>query len=243
MDAQNIDQPTPAVNSNLEELQRCTLRSGRSLNHIAQRARSQSPRSTRDGAISPIHFDIDPHLSTSCPVTVDTETRALISDMHENWTAIKSAYERQSARIASIENYRPNVQPQAKISDMIIAPKHFDGDTNKTDPEQWLTFYNRFAQFKNLSDSEKISVFSLLMQGNAADWIATLSYSQTSSWNHLEKAFKSTYFKSDYLKWQEAGMLWNNPQQPNEKVDDFVIRIKKPLRAFRYQITLYNMHF
>ena len=187
MDAQNTDQPTPALNSNTEELQRCTLRSGRSLNHIAQRARSQSPHNTRDGAISPIHFDMDSQPSTSCPVTVDTEARALISHMNDNWTAIKSAYERQADRIASIENYRPTVQPQVKISDTIIAPKHFDGDTNKTDPEQWLTFYNKFAQFKNLTDSEKISVFSLLMQGNAADWIATLSYSQTSSWNNLEK--------------------------------------------------------
>ena len=65
------------------------------------------------------------------------------------------------------------------------------------------------------------------MREGAADWLSTLSPEKTASWDELIKEFKATYFKSAELKWAQARDLFQEPMKDNERVDDFVIRIRR----------------
>ena len=115
--------------------------------------------------------------------------------------------------------------PHPKISDAIIAPKTFSGEG--ADADDWLKFYIKFANFKGLSDRERVDVFSLLLTGVAGDWFATLSAAQTANWAAVEKEFRAMFSRPSCLRYQEASSLWLNPQGSNEKVDVFVTRLKK----------------
>jgi hypothetical protein len=43
----------------------------------------------------------------------------------------------------------------------------------------------------------------------------------------LKQAFKDNYFKARELLWKEAGDLFNQNQRPDQRVDDFVTRLKR----------------
>ena len=74
-------------------------------------------------------------------------------------------------------------QKAVKISDTVIAPKHFAGDS--AEAEDWLKYFIRFANYKGLTDGERIQVLSLLLTGVAADWFTTLTRPQTASYGWL----------------------------------------------------------
>ena len=57
--------------------------------------------------------------------------------------------------------------PHPKISDAIIAPKTFSGEG--ADADDWLKFYIKFANFKGLSDRERVELLSLVLTGVAGE--------------------------------------------------------------------------
>lgn len=75
-----------------------------------------------------------------------------------------------------------------------------------------------------------------MMQGSAADCInARLNDSYTNpSFDELKDSFEEHYFKAKELKREEASALWLEKQLPDEKVLDYVIRVKKLARQLEF---------
>jgi hypothetical protein len=149
----------------------------------------------------------------------------------------RDTYERalDKARTFSSDPVRSNdafIRPhqsalhQPKISDAVIAPRPFNG-INTDKAEDWLKYFIKFANFKGLTERDRIDIFAMLLQDGAADWFNTLSESQTRSWDAVEREFRAMYSKPDVLKYQEASALWLNPQKSDERVDLFITRLKK----------------
>ena len=114
------------------------------------------------------------------------------------------------------------------ISDTVIGMKKFSGSASDRDSvESWLDEFLRYAEFRQLTMADRLSLFKNLMREGASDWLSTLEPAKTATWDVLLREFKATYFKSPELKWAQARDLFNDPMRTGERVDDFVIRIKK----------------
>jgi hypothetical protein len=129
--------------------------------------------------------------------------------------------------------------PRTAISDSVLAPKTFNG-TAAEDPEAWLDYFERYIKYRNIPDGEKRTLFSMFMREGAANWLSTLTEYTLRSYESLKKAFQENFFKSRELLWKEAGDLFNQMQRPEERVDDFVTRLKRCAR--RLNITDDTFH-
>ena len=133
------------------------------------------------------------------------------------------------SEIANIMRQNQRQAPSARnISDSVIGLRKFGGTASDRDSvETWLDEFMRYADFRALSLTDRLQLFKILLTGTAADWLATLSVTKTSSFDALIREFKATYFKSPELKWSEARNLFNDPMKAGERVDDFIVRIRK----------------
>jgi hypothetical protein len=129
--------------------------------------------------------------------------------------------------------------PRTAISDSVLAPKTFNGTTAE-DPEAWLDYFERYTKYRNIPNGEKITLFSMFMREGAANWLSTLAEYTLRSYESLKRAFQENFFKSRELLWKEAGDLFNQMQRPEERVDDFVTRLKRCAR--RLNITDDTFH-
>jgi hypothetical protein len=129
---------------------------------------------------------------------------------------------------------------QSIVSDSVIGPKPFTGNSHEG-AEEWFDYLGRYATYRNLREQDKLNLFQILLQGSAADWLSTLKPSEKSSYAALTTAFKDNYFKSPEFRWKEASQLWGSPQMLDERVDDFVTRLRKG--AKRLAITDEFLHF
>jgi predicted metallo-beta-lactamase superfamily hydrolase len=80
----------------------------------------------------------------------------------------------------------------------------------------------------------------MFMREGAANWLSTLTEHTLRSYESLKRAFQEKIFKSRELLWKEAGDLFNQMQRPEERVDDFVTRLKRCAR--RLNITDDTFH-
>lgn len=131
--------------------------------------------------------------------------------------------------IAQLLRQNQRSVPSAKsISDSVIGLRKFSGSANDRDAvESWLDEFLRYSDFRSLSAAERLQLFKILMSGTAADWLATLSANKTSNFDVLVREFKATYFRSAELRWHDASNLFNVPMKESERVDDFIVRIRK----------------
>jgi hypothetical protein len=58
-----------------------------------------------------------------------------------------------------------------KIPDSVVASKPFMGKTSEQDPVDWLAWFEKYCEYKKVTDEEKSSLFVMMLQGSAADWI------------------------------------------------------------------------
>lgn len=126
------------------------------------------------------------------------------------------------------------------VSDTVIAPQCFCGKPNE-DAEQWVSYLQRYCDFRRINGEDRRGLFAILLRGSAADWMGTLKPEESNSFDALLQAFKDNYFSSPELKWKEAGQLWSQPMRPDERVDDFVTRLKKT--ASRLNIDDTMLHY
>jgi hypothetical protein len=115
------------------------------------------------------------------------------------------------------------------ISDAAVAPKPFTGKSSQ-DPEAWLEYFERYCDFRRLVPADRLNLFGIMLHEGAADWFSTLPAEQKAQYTDLVKAFKANYYKSAELKWREAGQLWNQAQGAEERVEDYVTRLRKAAR-------------
>jgi hypothetical protein len=119
------------------------------------------------------------------------------------------------------------------VSDTVVAPKPFTGKAGQ-DAENWLEYLERYCAFRKLDVNNKRELFRILLQEGASDWLVTLPQADTMTYDELVVAFKANYFKSPELRWREAGEIWNQAQKPDERVDDFVTRIRRASRRLNF---------
>jgi hypothetical protein len=83
----------------------------------------------------------------------------------------------------------------------------------------------------------------MLMQGAAADWMnAQLADSvREPSYERLTDCFRQQYFKPKELRWRDASQIWREKQLPQEKVLDYVVRVKKLARELDLQPEVLKM--
>ena len=112
------------------------------------------------------------------------------------------------------------------ISDTVLAPKPFCGSSDQ-DAEQWLEYFNRYCRFRHLSARASEELFKMLLRDSAADFIACLPGVDTMSLADLQDHFRQNYFRNPELRWKEASDLWCQGQQPKERVQDYVIRLRR----------------
>lgn len=146
---------------------------------------------------------------------------------------------------AEIESHIPHnlryCTVSATVSDNIIAPRPFTGNNLDSDAaENWLNYYERYAEYRSLSDIDRSRLFCMLMHDTAGDWLSTLGVDITQSYDRLKDEFKQTFFKSDQLKWRDASKLFNEHMKPSEKVDEYVTRIKRAARHLNVSEEILN---
>lgn len=115
------------------------------------------------------------------------------------------------------------------ISDTAVALKPFTGKSS-SDPEAWLEYFEKYCDFRQLGPAYRLKLLGILLHEGAADWLSTLPADQKAEYANLIKAFKANYYKSPELMWKEAGESWNQAQGPDEKVGDFLTRLRKAAR-------------
>ena len=231
-----------------ESMHRLQLRSGRSLERDpklqTETRRTQSHSSERLSLetepqkldCTSVRFAEGSHSDT------DHEMQAKIRDFEERFhllDAIRGQDEVINSRLRHMEERlelldRPTHHQQhasTRIADSIIAPKNFTGDTSKQDPEQYLTQFNKFAQYKCIPDKEKGQLLQLLCTDTAQDWIGNLPQMQLLNWPALEREFRAAFCKSEHLKYVDVQKLFQTPQGDDEKVDAYFIRMRKAARC------------
>ena len=115
----------------------------------------------------------------------------------------------------------------ATVSDSVIAPKPFMGQTDDLEAEAWLEYFDRYCLHRGYAADNSLTLFTHLMRGGASDWLSTLPDGTIQSYKELKQAFKDNYFRPAELRWKETGDLWNQTQGNFEKVEDFINRMRK----------------
>ena len=112
------------------------------------------------------------------------------------------------------------------VADSVLAPKPFS-EVSTEDPEEWLEYFERYTRYRNMTEPEKVRLFPMFLRNGASDWFSTLPERATESYYYMRGAFIENFFRSPELLWKTAGDLFNQAQKPDERVDDFVTRVKK----------------
>jgi hypothetical protein len=150
----------------------------------------------------------------------------------------------ESNRELTEKNKELQIRTRAKIiSDSVVAPKPFLGKTAEQDPVDWLLWFEKYRGYKKMSDDDARELFVMLMQGAAADWMnAQLADSvREPSLDRLTDSFKEHYFKPKELRWRDASQIWREKQLPQEKVLNYIVRIKKFARELNLQPEVLKM--
>jgi hypothetical protein len=128
------------------------------------------------------------------------------------------------------------------ISDTVVTLEPPTGQSTQ-DPEVWLDYFERYANFRKLSTAEGLELFVMMMQGDAADWLTTFLETGRRDYACLVKAFKNNYLKSEELKWKDAGAQWSQRKGPDERVEDYVTRVRKAAKRLQFlpEVLLYTV--
>jgi hypothetical protein len=71
-------------------------------------------------------------------------------------------------------------------------------------------------------------IFVMMMQGPAADRMTSRLQGNYTipPFEALKESLKENCFKTEELKWEEASALWHEEQFPEERILDYVVRMK-----------------
>jgi len=104
--------------------------------------------------------------------------------------------------------------------DRFVAPRHFSGQIN-VDADAWLKQFANYCAYREIAAPKKLALFKVLMVGNAALWLESLSDEVKSDYDRLTAAFERRYETSEMLKYISAKEIFTRRQGPTEAVDDY----------------------
>jgi len=106
--------------------------------------------------------------------------------------------------------------------DSSLAPAPFQG-TTKENAQEWLNYFIRYAEFKQLQDRSCLALFALLMSGTANTWFSSLSISDDDGAQYITviERFRAKYAPASISLWRRATDFWNRDQRPHETVEEY----------------------
>ena len=106
-----------------------------------------------------------------------------------------------------------------------FAPQSFTG-TNM-DADTWLAHFQRYTEYRQLSENDVIAIFPLFLKEVAIDWYENLPENVKQQHDALIDNFKTYFGKSplDYVFDEES--VFSRAQRPAEKVRDYVAQMQK----------------
>jgi hypothetical protein len=112
-----------------------------------------------------------------------------------------------------------------------FAPKPFRGAIGE-DVESFLTQFNKYVDFKELSPSKALALCKVLLQDGAGDWLLTLRPAVSGHLKALQDALMDRYGKSQLVRHKTARELFSRKQGPDEDLEKFVSSCTKLSRSF-----------
>jgi hypothetical protein len=182
------------------------------------------------------------HDSDDKDVKLHDQMRQMTAQLDQLRTYLRRVNE--TNRELAEKNKELQARTRAKIiSDSVVAPKPFLGKTAEQDPVDWLLWFEKYRAYKKMSDGDTRELFVMVMQGAAADWMnAQLVDSvREPSYERLTDCFRQQYFKPKELRWRDASQIWREKHLPQEKVLDYVVRVKKLARELDLQPEVLKM--
>jgi len=106
-----------------------------------------------------------------------------------------------------------------------FAPQSFNG-TNM-DADAWLAHFQRYTEYRQLSENDVIAILPLFLKDVAIDWYENLPANVKHDQEALTSNFKSYFGKSplDYVFDEES--VFSRTQRATEKVRDYVAQMQK----------------
>ena len=106
-----------------------------------------------------------------------------------------------------------------------FAPVVFSG-TN-ADADTWLAHFQRYAEYRQLSDEDIIAIFFFFLRETAIDWHETLGRDAKSNLETLVDNFNSYFGKSPFDYVFEEESVFTRAQRPREIARDYIAQMQK----------------
>ena len=108
--------------------------------------------------------------------------------------------------------------------DSTYAPPTFRGHSSE-DATEFLSYLDRFMEYKQLDDRERIDFVGILLRDAAGYFYENLREADKESWNAFKDAFLIRFGRSEATKWKDTRDIWSSPQGLDEQASDFIARI------------------
>ena len=118
------------------------------------------------------------------------------------------------------------------VNDSSLTPPPFHGTKQETSRD-WLNYFKRYVEFKQLPEAARLALFALLLRDTANIWYNNLEESTRNSYEGTIKAFEEKYAPAPISRWKRASEFWSRDQGPNESVDEYYADMVKRARGFR----------
>ena len=169
---------------------------------------------------------------TTPSITLPVVTTAVTTVITSTTTATNMDVAGPSAAADAVPAPTPSVvtAPVVRGGDSCYAPPTFHG-TGHEDAQGWLSQFEKYATYRNLSDDGKKNFMAVILRDEASDWFDTLPATATATWAALKTAFQQRFQDTDLLRWQKASSMWQRVQGKHESVDAFVSAMRKMAKA------------
>jgi len=95
------------------------------------------------------------------------------------------------------------------------------------DVDTWLAHFQRYAEYRQLSDEDIIAISPLFLRDTATDWYETLSRDVKSNLETLLDNFRAYFGKSSFDSVFEEQSVFTRAQRPREKTRDCIAQMQK----------------
>ena len=153
----------------------------------------------------------------------DRSARAASASMAESEKKEESMFEYSRPAFAkSIIRSGPGTSRTVPDS---FAPQSFTG-TNM-DADTWLAHFQRYTEYRQLSENDVIAIFPLFLKEVAIDWYENLPTQVKHDQEALINNFTTYFGKSPFDYVFDDDSVFNRTQKPTEKVRDYVAQMQK----------------
>ena len=139
----------------------------------------------------------------------------------------ESISEDSNSDLDNMPDENPVDSPTPNITgDGALLPQTFHGTADEN-AEIWLSYLDRYAAYKHLSDQQKFGLFKVLLRDIASDWMMSLPNTQSDTLANFTVAFKERFQDNEALKYKSARDLFLAKQTDTQSVDAYVTGLLK----------------